>query len=151
MNELLIRDTKDELSKDEIIQLLKRAENGEINIKHIIEKIQSNKKKAIVYKDRIKLSVDVESIYYISVIDGVTKVFTKTECFNSYHSLDTWERILKENGMIEFYRSHRNFIVNITKIKRIDKNIIFYNGDKAQISTRKSKRMKVIFDAFIER
>lgn len=33
MNELLIRDTKDELSKDKIIQLLKRAEKGEINIK----------------------------------------------------------------------------------------------------------------------
>ena len=149
MNELLIRDTKDELSKDKIIQLLKRAEKGEINIKYVIEMMQNSRKEAVVYKDRIELFVNVEEIYYISVIDGVTKVFTKNECYNSYHSLDKWEKTLKEKGINEFYRSQRNCIVNIMKIKKIDKIITFNNGDKAQVSTRKLKRMKVIFESFI--
>lgn len=135
---------EDELhySKETLINLLKKAENKEIYIRDIIRNLERNKCKVGVYKDRTVEKICIDDIYYITVLDGVTRIFTGNDSYNSYISLNEWEKRFNDIKSDEFYRSHRNYIVNTTKIVRIKDCIMLDNGERVLVSVRKKSGLQ---------
>ena len=106
-------------SRKLVIDLLRKVENKEVSVNDVIRKIESNKYKVCVYKNRIAEKIDVDDIYYITVLDGITRIFTEKDSYNSYMPLNEWEKRFNDIKNNKFYRSHRNYIVNLDKIVEI--------------------------------
>ena len=79
---------------------------------------------------------------YTYVYNGTQKIFTT-------YSLKQYEDLL--DGSI-FYRCHRSFIVNLTKIAKVIKGhncqIVMQNGSEIPVSRkRKNEMMEILIDA----
>lgn len=125
-----------------IIDLLKKVENKEISVNDLIRKFERNKYKVCVYKNRIAEEIDIDDIYYITVLDGITRIFTENDSYNSYISLNEWGKRLDSIKEDKFYRSHRNYIVNTDRITEIGDYILFDNDERALVPVRKRSGLR---------
>ena len=67
-------------------------------------------------KDQISF-VDTKEIIMLERLDGVTRIITKDEVFQSSASLSDIETKLNPT---EFFRCHKSYIVNLSCISRIE-------------------------------
>lgn len=88
-------------------------------------------------KEVIKIAE--RDIYTILSKDSSTVVFTESESFHSEKSLREWEEELEKKM---FFRCHRQAIVNLKYIYRIEKDIILENGDRVLLSRRKRTELR---------
>ena len=86
-----------------------------------------------VYFERSKITIHQSSIMYILAIRSGTEIWTETEHYTSPLRLIHWQELLNPEN---FVRSHKESLVNVAFVDRIEKTIIFYNGEKANISRR---------------
>lgn len=102
-------------SETRIISMLKRLEvnyNQPRDGSHkssIINKIN-------LWENEKIIVVDIDSIYYCSAEERITYVFTKNKKYSVNLSISEFYNSLPKD---KFFRSHRSYIVNITKIKEI--------------------------------
>jgi DNA-binding LytR/AlgR family response regulator len=125
--------------------LLKDSLN-EDKLKSIINEVKKNKKtKTIVLKMQKEIiKFDINSIYFFEVNNRTITVHYdfneeyKTKSF--YGKLEDIEKQLVEET---FYRSHRSYIVNIKKIRKIASREIFFDiSQKAMVSRLKYLELK---------
>lgn len=121
---------------------MKKIENKEFCVEDAIKEIEEDKYKIYVYKNRIAEKIYLDDIYYITVFDGITKIFTINDSYNSYISLNEWEKRFNDIKNDNFYRCHRNYIVNTTKIGRIGDYIMLDNGERILVSVRKRSGLR---------
>jgi DNA-binding LytR/AlgR family response regulator len=99
-----------------------------------------------VYRDKKKYSIRQKNIFYISGRGSETEVFTKASSYRSDYSLAEWERRLDE-GM--FYRCHRSYIVNLSKVEKIvDEKIHLSDGEVVLLSRRRRKDVEEKFEEY---
>lgn len=89
-------------------------------IREILQKFKVKKeyvKRLTLKKGRHYPVIDVDNIFYISIEDGIVKVFGENVSGSTnYRSLD---ELLQDLDPAKFYRAHRAYIVNIDKIAEI--------------------------------
>lgn len=98
-----------------IISMLKKLEmsyNGQNDNSHK----NSITNKINLWKNEKIRVVDLDDIYYCAAKERITHVFTKDEEYSVSISITEFYNSLPKN---KFFRCHRSYIVNITKIREI--------------------------------
>lgn len=102
-------------SESRIISMLKKLEmscnqqNSSLHNNPISNKIN-------LWKNEKIIVVDMDDIYYCAAKERITCVFTKYEEYSVNASISEFYNTLPKD---KFFKSHRSYIVNITKIREI--------------------------------
>ena len=110
----------------------------------VLASIQNINKKIPCYKREKKYLLNIDSIYYIDLIDKNTFIFTKDDCFESPLWLYQIEELLNE----DFIRASKSTLFNMQHIKSlkadIGSRVIVYldNGDQILVSRKYAKEFK---------
>jgi len=90
---------------------------------NIINKISSAQKtlkrnldKIVLWKDDEIILLKPQQVYYFTIENGEIIVITEEGRFKTKDTLDNWENRLEEYN---FFRSHRSFLINLDKIKKM--------------------------------
>lgn len=110
-------------------------------MKALGEAIRDLKKnsKAVLGKDGITLFLKLDEIVYIEYGNRASLVRTRKCSYESILTMSEWENIL-DNG--DFFRVHKAYIVNMKYVEEIDKNVTLDNGEKVELSFRKTAKFK---------
>ena len=110
----------------------------------VLASIQNMNTKIPCYKREKKYLLNIDSIYYIDLIDKNTFIFTKDDCFESPLWLYQIEELLNE----DFIRASKSTLFNMQHIKSLKADIcsrvIVYldNGDQILVSRKYAKEFK---------
>lgn len=110
----------------------------------VLASIQNMNTKIPCYKREKKYLLNIDSIYYIDLIDKNTFIFTKDDCFESPLWLYQIEELLNE----DFIRASKSTLFNMQHIKSlkadIGSRVIVYldNGDQILVSRKYAKEFK---------
>lgn len=110
----------------------------------VLASIQNMNTKIPCYKREKKYLLNIDSIYYIDLIDKNTFIFTKDDCFESPLWLYQIEELLNEG----FIRASKSTLFNMQHIKSlkadIGSRVIVYldNGDQILVSRKYAKEFK---------
>ena len=110
----------------------------------VLASIQNMNTKIPCYKREKKYLLNIDSIYYIDLIDKNTFIFTKDDCFESPLWLYQIEELLNE----DFIRASKSTLFNMPHIKSlkadIGSRVIVYldNGDQILVSRKYAKEFK---------
>lgn len=102
-------------SESRIISMLKKLE---MTYNHQNVSLHNNpiSNKINLWKNEKIIVVDMDDIYYCTAKERITCVFTKHEEYSVNASISEFYNTLPKD---KFFRSHRSYIVNITKIREI--------------------------------
>lgn len=111
-----------------------------------LEEITADKK-MIVLDDNMEKAIRVSSVIYFEAGDRTTGVRTKEGFFMVRRQItDIWKEIDK----MEFYMTHRTYIVNLNYVEAIVNNeILLINGERIKISRLKLTDFKETYYGFI--
>ncbi|KXU40750.1 MAG: LytTR family DNA-binding domain-containing protein [Longibaculum muris] len=110
----------------------------------VLTLINTMNTKIIGYKRDKKYFIQIESIYYIELIDKKTFIYTKEECYES----PLWLYQIEEQLDQQFIRVNKSTILNMKYIKSlkadIGSRIIVYldNQDQVLVSRTYAKEFK---------
>ncbi|WP_154889432.1 LytTR family DNA-binding domain-containing protein [Longibaculum muris] len=110
----------------------------------VLTLINTMNTKIIGYKRDKKYFVQIESIYYIELVDKKTFIYTKEECYES----PLWLYQIEEQLDQQFIRVNKSTILNMKYIKSlkadIGSRIIVYldNQDQVLVSRTYAKEFK---------
>ena len=110
----------------------------------VLASIQNMNTKIPCYKREKKYLLNIDSIYYIDLIDKNTFIFTKDDCFESPLWLYQIEELLNE----DFIRASKSTLFNMQHIKSlkadIGSRVIVYldNGDQYLYLENMQKNLK---------
>jgi DNA-binding LytR/AlgR family response regulator len=127
--------------------LLKPINYNEFS-KHLInceKNIIDNKEKYITIKEIDEgrtVIIPINTVLYIEMECRVALIHTDKKVYSTRDSIKKIENELKEYS---FYRCHRAYLINLSKVTSIDKTFIFINDDEIPVSRYKMKdlRMKI--------
>ncbi|MBQ9983811.1 MAG: response regulator transcription factor [Lachnospiraceae bacterium] len=95
-------------------------------------------KEVTVFRDGIAYTIVQKEILYIMSDKHSSYVFTEKYDFRSEKSMTWWEKELDDNM---FFRCHKSYIVNLGRIKEMDKKIHLITGEYIDISRRKKSEL----------
>ena len=99
-----------------------------------------------VFRDRRRISLKENQIFYIMHNQGGSYVYTKSEQFHSDLSLAAWERKLESRL---FVRSNRQYIVNVAHILEVGMQIKLADiKELVPYSRRKKKKIQRVMDEY---
>ena len=110
----------------------------------VLTSIQNMNTKIPGYKREKKHLINIDSIYYIDLIDKNTFIFTRDDCFES----PLWLYQIEEQLSEDFIRASRSTLFNMQHIKSlkadIGSRVIVYldNGDQILVSRKYAKELK---------
>jgi two-component system, LytTR family, response regulator len=105
-------------SKERIVSMLNKLENSS-NQNNEINNIDEHQKlfnKISLWKNDKIIVIDIEDIYYCNAKERETLVYTKDNEYIVNSSISEFEKNLPDD---KFFKCHRSFIVNLSKIKEI--------------------------------
>lgn len=92
-----------------------------------------------VYVNQSRVDVPLDGIYYIEVIDHACHIHTESGVLQTDMRIEDFTPLLQQP---RFLRSHRAYIVNLARVKGIDRDFIMENGEKAYIRGKDLKQIK---------
>ena len=110
----------------------------------VLTLINTMNTKIIGYKRDKKYFIQIESIYYIELIDKKTFIYTKEECYES----PLWLYQIEEQLDQQFIRVNKSTILNMKYIKSLkadigSRNIVYLdNQDQILVSRTYAKEFK---------
>jgi two-component system, LytTR family, response regulator len=105
-------------SKERIVSMLNKLEKSP-NINNEVNHIDENQRtfdKISLWKNDKMIVIDIEDIYYCKAKERETLVYTKENEYSVNSSISEFEKSLPTD---KFFKCHRSFIVNLSKIKEI--------------------------------
>lgn len=105
-------------SKERIVSMLNKLEKSS-NINNEVNNSDENQRlfdKISLWKNDKMIVVDIEDIYYCQAKERETLVYTKENEYSVNSSISEFEKSLPDD---KFFKCHRSFIVNLSKIKEI--------------------------------
>lgn len=104
-------------SEERLIQLFKKLDNDCSNKQYIKSNfIDSISNKLSLWKNEKIVVIDICDVYCCEAHKKTTYIHTKDERFEIKEGISNVEHIISNNN---FYRCHRSYLVNITKIEEI--------------------------------
>lgn len=127
-------------SEDRIIMMLKKLENIKEDTNKE-ERISEIKNKISLWKNNKIYVVDVEDIYYCQAQERYTYVYTEKDQFILKESISEVEKTINSKY---FFKSHRSYLVNLTKIEEIvpwfnNTYILKLKGGELEVTVSRSK------------
>ncbi|GAA3651993.1 LytR/AlgR family response regulator transcription factor [Asaccharospora irregularis] len=127
-------------SEDRIIMMLKKLENIKEDTNKE-ERISEIKNKISLWKNNKIYVVDVEDIYYCQAQERYTYVYTEKDQFILRESISEVEKTINSKY---FFKSHRSYLVNLTKIEEIvpwfnNTYILKLKGGEFEVTVSRSK------------
>lgn len=114
--------------------------------KHLIQcknEVLNNKSKYITIKEIDEgrtVIIPINSILYIEMECRITLIHIDAKVYKTKESIKKFENELKEYS---FYRCHRAYLINLSKVSSIAKNSIFIRDDEILVSRSKMKDLKI--------
>ncbi|OAB48045.1 LytR/AlgR family response regulator transcription factor [Paenibacillus antarcticus] len=100
-----------------MLQKLQNAHTRDIEINHQpIPERSGIKNKINLWKNEKIMVTDIDDIYYASAQEKVTYVYTRTDEYSLHMSISEFYNSLPQDL---FFRCHRSYIINISKIREI--------------------------------
>jgi tetratricopeptide (TPR) repeat protein len=101
-----------------------------------------------VVENRLPVRISLKDIIYIEVYKKICMIHLTYGVVNSYITIDELEKSL---GPETFVRCHRSYIVNMERVKKIEKGmVVLANGDRAFVSRRMQERTHDAYRDFIQ-
>lgn len=101
-----------------------------------------------VYRDGVSYHLQQKEIMYVMADNDETRIFTEKNDFRGHISLK--KLMLQLDGQL-FFGCHRGYIVNLSKIKEVGKNMIFMvTGEKIPVSRRNRAEFQRVWSEFEE-
>jgi len=94
----------------------KIEKNINSDIHSLSNQYKESVKKFFIYEQDNIILLNIKDIYYIEALNKFVRIRTKDRFYNSNHSLNYFENKLKN---LDFFRTHRGYLVNLDKIAEI--------------------------------
>ena len=102
-------------------------------INDVIDAMSINRS-VIAYRDNVAFEISQKDILYIEANSSSSLIYTRDCEYRSEQSLKAWSNLLDKRF---FFRSHRSYIVNMSKIENVQGNTIYLvTGDRILVSRR---------------
>lgn len=114
--------------------------------KHLIQcknEVLNNKEKYISIKEIDEgktIIIPINSILYVEMECRITLIHTDNKIYKTRESIKNFENELKAYS---FYRCHRAYLINLSKISSIDKSVVLIKGNEVLVSRYKVKELKI--------
>lgn len=125
--------------------LLKPINYNEFS-KHLIQcknEILDNREEYITINEIVEgktVIITINSILYMETECRVTLIHTDEKVYRTRDSITKFESELKEYS---FYRCHRAYLINLSKVRAMDKNSVFIKDNEILVSRYKMKDLKI--------
>ncbi|MBO4920761.1 MAG: response regulator transcription factor [Lachnospiraceae bacterium] len=115
---------------------------------YVSEKLTKNHKLKIRV-DGEDTFIDVNDIVYFEAQNQYIMIYTKTGEYLVRYNISDYENELVKDG---FFRTHRSYLVNLSKVKKIGKAEVIMEGDKeVPVSRNTVKALKEALYSYIEK
>ncbi|MBR4780448.1 MAG: response regulator transcription factor [Lachnospiraceae bacterium] len=115
---------------------------------YVSEKLTKNHKLKIRV-DAEDTFIDVNDIVYFEAQNQYIMIYTKTGEYLVRYNISDYENELGKDG---FFRTHRSYLVNLSKVKKIGKSEVIMEGDKeVPVSRNTIKALKEALYTYIEK
>lgn len=115
---------------------------------YVSEKLTKNHKLKIRV-DGEDTFIDVNDIVYFEAQNQYIMIYTKTGEYLVRYNISDYENELVKDG---FFRTHRSYLVNLSKVKKIGKAEVIMEGDKeVPVSRNTVKVLKEALYSYIEK
>lgn len=117
-------------------------------INRVLLKMQVEKRRIFIENtDQGKVVLDLDDILFFETCERKVKIHTIEGIFSSNQRMKEYEKRLSEG---HFYRCHAAFIVNLSYISKIKKNLIFLrDGSVIMISKKRKKEFMSEFAKYV--
>ena len=107
-------------------------------INRVLLKMQVEKRRIFIENtDQGKVVLDLDDILFFETCERKVKIHTIEGIFSSNQRMKEYEKRLREG---HFYRCHAAFIVNLSYISKIKKNLIFLRDGSVIMFSKKRKK-----------
>lgn len=117
-------------------------------LRYVTDKLKE-KHKLKVRLDGEDTFIDVNDILYLEAQNQYIMIYTKTGEYLVRYNISDYENELSKDG---FFRTHRSYLVSLSKVKKIGKAEVILEGErKVPVSRNAIKSLKEALYAYIEK
>ncbi len=114
---------------------------------HVLRKEHTSPSLLFRSADGGEISVPIDELMYIEVYGNGLDLHCKDEVFHAVGTLSAAEELLPRHS---FYRSHRNFIVNLQYVQRLERYYFgMQNGDTVAVAKNRFTEVRAVFESFL--
>ena len=119
---------------------------GEV-LKYIQDK-KNNSRQIMIKQEGADIVIDISDVIYIESLDKNVRIVTSKSEYITRYNISDYEEELKNSG---FFRSHRSYLISLSKVKKIVKNDVVMDGDiSLPVSRSNVKALKEALYAYVE-
>ena len=119
---------------------------GEV-LKYIQDK-KNNSRQIMIKQEGEDIVIDISDVIYIESLDKNVRIVTSESEYITRYNISDYEEELKNSG---FFRSHRSYLISLSKVKKIVKNDVVMDGDiSLPVSRSNVKALKEALYAYVE-
>lgn len=119
---------------------------GEV-LKYIQDK-KNNSRQIMIKQEGEDIVIDISDVIYIESLDKNVRIVTSKSEYITRYNISDYEEELKNSG---FFRSHRSYLISLSKVKKIVKNDVVMDGDiSLPVSRSNVKALKEALYAYVE-
>ena len=117
-------------------------------LRYVSDKLTENRKLKIRL-DGEDTFIDVNDIIYLEAQNQYIMIYTKTGDYLVRYNISDYENELAKDG---FFRTHRSYLVSLSKVKQVGKTDVVMEGDKTvPVSRGNIKSLKEALYSYIEK
>ena len=116
-------------------------------LKYIQDK-KNNSRQIMIKQEGEDIVIDISDVIYIESLDKNVRIVTSKSEYITRYNISDYEEELKNSG---FFRSHRSYLISLSKVKKIVKNDVVMDGDiSLPVSRSNVKALKEALYAYVE-
>ena len=119
---------------------------GEV-LKYVQDK-KNNSRQIMIREDGEDIVIDISDIIYMESMDKNVRIVTSKGEYITRYNISDYEEELKNSG---FLRTHRGYLISLSKVKKIVKSDVVMDGDiSLPVSRSNLKVLKDALYAYVE-
>ena len=119
---------------------------GEV-LKYVQDK-KNNSRQIMIREEGEDIVIDISDIIYMESMDKNVRIVTSKGEYITRYNISDYEEELKNSG---FLRTHRGYLISLSKVKKIVKNDVVMDGDiSLPVSRSNLKALKDALYAYVE-
>ena len=113
-----------------------------------IQDKKNNSRQIMIKQEGEDIVIDISDVIYIESLDKNVRIVTSKSEYITRYNISDYEEELKNSG---FFRSHRSYLISLSKVKKIVKNDVVMDGDiSLPVSRSNVKALKEALYAYVE-
>ena len=113
-----------------------------------IQDKKNNSRQIMIKQEGEDIVIDISDVIYIESLDKNVRIVTSKSEYIIRYNISDYEEELKNSG---FFRSHRSYLISLSKVKKIVKNDVVMDGDiSLPVSRSNVKALKEALYAYVE-